>query len=195
MQINLTTKKIIMKKHFQNSGAVVLLILLASCSNSSNDVQKVIDKYCDLNSIEHNASSDADRAAAAAEKKAFEKEVDDKYFKDYKAYMQMLDGMKKCNEMFPETQSQSSEDNSDAVPTSANGSVFSVANYYCSLLDKTIEAAQNGSDSELKEAMATRVIFENNMEESFKDNPQRRDSVFALIKPCMQREIEFKAQH
>jgi len=185
-----------MKKLYRNSGAVVLLTLVASCSNSSNDVQKVIDKYCDLNSIEHNASSDAEKAAAAAEKKAFEKEVDDKYFKYYKPYMQMLDGMKKCNEMFPENlESQSSGNNTNAAPSSADGSVFSVANYYCSLLDKIIEAAQNGSDSELKEAMATRVMFEHKMEESFKDNPQRRDSIFELIKPCMQREIEFKAKH
>ncbi|MGB6093972.1 MAG: hypothetical protein WBF83_09450 [Moheibacter sp.] len=184
-----------MQKHFRNSGTIVLLTLLASCSKSSNDVQKVIDKYCDLNSIEHNASSDADRAAAEAEKKAFEKEVDDKYFKDYKAYSQMLEGMKKCNEMFPETQSLSSGNNTNAELTSVSDDVISVANHYCALIDKTIDLAQNGSDSELKEAMAARVMFEHNMEESFKDNPQRRDSIFELIKPCMQREIEFKAKH
>jgi hypothetical protein len=171
--------------------ATATLMLFTSCNNSSHDAQAVIDKYCELNTKEHTSSTGAEKEAAAAEKKAYEKEVDDKYFKDNKTYQLIMDGMKKCDEAFTgEAQAApTSESNFDTGVPSAYGDVVSVANNYCSLVDKSIAAAQNGNDAELKNIMAVRVIFENNMDESYKDNPARRDSIFQLIEPCMKKEV------
>jgi len=173
--------------------ATATLMLFTSCNNSSHDAQAVIDKYCELNTKEHNAPIGAERESAAAEKKAYEKEVDDKYFKDYKTYQLIMNGMKKCDEAFT-GDTPASESNSDKGVPPANGDAVSVANNYCSLVDKSIAAAQNGNDAELKEIIAIKVIFESNMDESFKDNPARRDSIFKLIEPCMKKEITARHQ-
>ncbi|MFT3827065.1 MAG: hypothetical protein QM731_24280 [Chitinophagaceae bacterium] len=78
--------------------ALLLAISVSSCAPDYNEGQIAIDKYCELNLIEHNAPAGPQKDAAAATKNAFVKEVDDKYFKDNKMYQFILDGMKQCDE-------------------------------------------------------------------------------------------------
>lgn len=185
-----------MRKQFNFVLTFALLSLCISCSDKTKEAQLAIDKYCELNMKEHNASQGAERDAATAEKKAFVKEVDDKYFNDTKTYQYILAGMQKCDEKFPENDqsNMSSDMNSTTEIPSAYGDAVTVAKNYCNLIDRLIALSQNGTDAELKETIATRVIFEKNLDESFKDNPQRRDSILELIKPCLQKEMEFKTQ-
>lgn len=172
------------------------LMLFSSCNNSGKDAQAVIDKYCELNTKAHNAAEGTAKDAALAEKKAYEKEVDDKFFNDSKTYQIIMEGMKKCDEMYSEDKKDvnSSANNSDTELPSAYGDAVSVANNYCALVDKEIAAAKSGNEAELKKIVAVKVIFENNMNESFKDNPERRDTIFKLIEPCMKKEVRMRNQ-
>ena len=173
---------------------VFTMLLLSSCSNNAGEVQKLVDKYCALKTKMHNAIAGTEKEAAIAEIKAFEKEVDDKYFKDNKTYQAILDGMKKCDENFVvDAQPAVTTANNEAIelPT-AYGDAVAVANNYCALVDKSIAAAQNGNNAELQKIVAAKIIFEKNMNESFKNNAARRDSIFKLIEPCMKKEVKIR---
>lgn len=63
---------------------------------------------------------------------------------------------------------------------------------YCQLIEESIEAAKLNSDEELVNIVTTKSMFEKNLDLSYKDNPERLDSVFSLIEPCLKKEIEFK---
>lgn len=174
--------------------AATMLILFDSCGANTGDAQKVIDKYCELNVKEHTTAAGAEKEAATAEKKAYEKEVDDKYFKDNKTYQIILDGMKKCDEALSgdKPSNSTSGNGSDTDLSYAYGDAVSVANNYCLLTDQTIAAAKNGTDAELKKVVAAKVMFEHNMEDSYKGNAERRDSILNLIKPCVEKEVQFR---
>lgn len=191
-QINHKNK---MKKQLKLLMIISLLTLFTSCNNKTKEAQLAIEKYCTLNAKVHNAAAGTEQEAATAEKKAFEKEVDDKYFKDYKTYQFILEGMKKCDETFAGNMqtSSSSESNAGTSLPSAYGNAATVAKNYCDLVDMSISLSKTGTDAELRTIIATKLIFEKNMDESYKNNQQRRDSIFVLIKPCMQKEISFKA--
>jgi hypothetical protein len=85
-------------KILKMASAVFFTVALAACGPDYNEGQTVIDKYCLLNMEEQLAAEGAEKEAAAEKKKAYEKEVDDKYFKDTKMYQFILEGMKKCDE-------------------------------------------------------------------------------------------------
>lgn len=77
---------------------IAIALCSTSCNNNYNEIQTVIDKYCLLNMEAYNAPEGSQKDAATAKKQAYEKEVDDKYFKDYKNYQLILKGMKACDE-------------------------------------------------------------------------------------------------
>lgn len=176
------------------SVSVFAIMILASCANSAVNVQDVIDKYCLLNKKEHNAASAIERKTAAAQKQAYEKEVDAKYFGDNKTYQIILDGMKKCDEVFVGNRPPQSSyiNNTDIDVASAYGDAVSVANHYCELTNQAIVASKNNNDADLKKTVATKVMFEHNMENSYKNNAARRDSILKLIKPCMAKEVQLQ---
>lgn len=173
---------------------VTAIILMASC-NSNADMQTVIDKYCALNAKEQNAPTAPEKAAAAVEKKAYEKEVDEKYFKDNKTYQRIMEGMKKCDEAFStgtQTTTAASDNDFPAMLPLAYSDAATTAKTYCTLTDQSIAAAKNGTDTELNNIVAAKTIFEKNMEDSYKNNSERRDSIFNLIKPCLDKEVQFR---
>ncbi|MBO9591468.1 MAG: hypothetical protein J7599_01080 [Niabella sp.] len=176
--------------------AAALFVLTVSCGNHSNDAQAVISKYCDLNTKEQEAPTGAAKQAAAAEKKAYEKEVDDRYFKDNKTYQLILEGMKKCDAaqaVAPVGSGEATDALLAMIPLATSDAV-AAANAYCALVDQSITAAQNGAEAELKKIVAAKTIYEKNMDESFKDNTERRDSIFSLVKPCMEKEVAFRSR-
>ncbi len=172
--------------------ATALFVLSVSCGNHSNDAQAVINKYCELNTKEQEAPSAAAKEAAAAKKKAYEKEVDDRYFKDNKTYQLILEGMKKCDAMQAAAPAGGGDatDALQAMLPLATSDAVAAANAYCRLVDQSIAAAQNGTEAELKRIVAAKIIYEKNMDESFKANTERRDSIYNLIKPCMEKEMQ-----
>ncbi|MGJ7031114.1 hypothetical protein [Niabella hirudinis] len=181
---------------------VTALLLMASCGPNMHDAEAVIDKYCALNAKEHNAPAGPEKDAAAAEKKAYVKEVDDQYFKDSKTYTLMMDGMKKCDEALSNstqtvatTNVTATEDDLLAMLPLAYSDAATVAKTYCTLTDQSIAAAKNGTDAYLKSIVAAKTMFEQNMEDSYKNNTERRDSIFSLIKPCMEKEVRFRHQN
>lgn len=178
--------------------AATMLTLFASCSAITADAQKTIDKYCELNSKEHNAAGGSEKEATSAEKKAYEKEVDDKYFKDNKTYQIILDGMKKCDEAFAvDAQAASpaggiaTEDELLAMLSLAYKDAATSANTYCTLTDQSIAAAKTETDTELKRIVSAKMMFEHKMEDSYKNNTERRDSILKLIEPCLKTEVQF----
>lgn len=190
---NIKDKQMKKQTFFLAAAAVMFTV---SCSNNTPDAQAVIDKYCELNTKAHNAPAGAEKEAATAAKKAYEKEVDDKYFKDNKTYQLILDGMKKCDAAFSNSPAPANatagESDLLAMLPMAYSDAATVANAYCSLTDKSIDAAKSGDDAKLKEVVAAKTMFEHNMEESYRNNTERRDSIFGLIKPCMEKEVQFR---
>ncbi|MFT3980426.1 MAG: hypothetical protein QM687_08155 [Ferruginibacter sp.] len=184
-----------LKFNFGNLLAPALIVLLASCGNDNKEARTAIDRYCELNAKEHSAPAGPEKEAAVSAKQTFEKEVDDKYFKNNKLYQLILEGMKKCDEAYPgNTQAAAPAIDAESALPSAYGDAAAVANNYCNLVDQSIAEAQGGSGEALEKAVAAKVLFEKNMEESYQGNPERRDSIFKLITPCMKKEIAFKAK-
>jgi hypothetical protein len=69
----------------------------------------------------------------------------------------------------------------------------SAAKAFCSLVDQSIQAAQN-NDAGLSRIVSAKVIFEKNMNESFQNNSERRDSIFKLIEPCIAKEMQLRSK-
>lgn len=67
-----------------------------------------------------------------------------------------------------------------------------VAAQYCQMIEELIEAAKFKSDEELVNIVTTKSMYEKNLDLTYKDNPERLDSVFSFIEPCLKKEIEFK---
>lgn len=175
--------------------SAILAVLLSSCGGRTDDPQAIIDKYCALSSKVYNAPAGAAKEAAAAEKRAYEKQVDEKYSKDTKTYQRILEGMKKCDEMqasTPVLDSSIDEEDLLAMLPLAGGDAATVAKAYCNLAEKSMAVAKNGTDADLKKVMAAKMMFEHNMEESYKNNEARRDSIFKLIMPCIEKEAAFR---
>lgn len=193
IKINPKTKQM---KTILSLLAIALYTLLVSCGSNSSDIQSMIDKYCELNTKEHNATAGAEKEAATAEKKKYEKEVDGTYFKEYETYQRILKGMKKCDEMIGGDEPLGVAATNDTATdlSGAYGDAVAAANKYCSLIDKSIAAAHNGTDAKLKKIVAAKLMFEHNMEDSYKDNTERRDSILNLIKPCLEKEVKARYQ-
>jgi hypothetical protein len=83
---------------FKIVSVVFFTAIFTSCGPDYKKGQIVIDQYCLLNMEEQQAAEGAEKEAAVAKKQAFEKDVDEKYFKDTKMYQFILEGMKKCDE-------------------------------------------------------------------------------------------------
>lgn len=170
---------------------LVIATLLVSCGQKES-VETIVTKWCELNLQEHTATTDQGKESALAAKQAFEKEVDDKYFKETEFYLSVLNGMKDCETALQNETSESTD--AETLLPFAHGNATTAARAYCKLVDQMVSAAKSGSDSELNRIVSAKVIFERNMDESYKDNPERRDSIFKLIEPCMNKEVQFRAQ-
>lgn len=180
-----------MNKYVQHTMTLLILAgLLVSCGNSETP-ESVGAKWCELNLNAYSATGQEKESALAA-KQAFEKEVDDKYFKEYEFYSAVLNKMKACEAELQNIAVESTDP--ETLLPLAYSDAETAANAYCELVDQSIAAAQNSNDAEVRKIVSVKVIFEKTMEDSFTDNTERRDSIFKLIEPCMYKEVQFRSQ-
>lgn len=181
-------------------GLLVLIIVVpyTSCGSKNETPESVAAAWCDLNSKYTKATDDAGREKAMAERKKFEKDMEAKYQNDTLMMMEIYKMVEAC-------EGASEGRNDKAAPAGTNADTESLlpvayqdavaaADAYCTLIEKSINAAKDNNNTELNKIVAAKFIFEKNMEESYKDNVERRDSIFGLIEPCVAKEVKFRSQ-
>lgn len=180
-----------MSKYIQHvMTLLVLAALLVSCGKNETP-ELVAAKWCELNLKAYTASGQEQESARAA-KEAYEKEVDDKYFTEAEFYTSVLNQMKACE---AELQNNAPESiDAETLLPLAYSNAETAARAYCELVDQSISVAKNGNDAEIKKIVSVKLIFEKNMDDSYADNPERMDSIFKLIEPCMSKEVQFRSQ-
>lgn len=189
----------ITKKCFAGLLVLIIVVPYTSCGNKKETPESVAATWCELNSKFTKATDDAGREKALSARKKFEKDMEAKYQNDSMMMMEIYKRVEAC-----EGASEGRNDNAALAGTGgadtesllpqAYADAVTAANAYCILIDKSIDAAKNNNNTELNKIVAAKVIFEKNMEESFKDNAERRDSVFGLIEPCVAKEVKFRSQ-
>lgn len=187
------------KKCFLGLLVLIIVVPYTSCGNKSETSESVAATWCELNSKYTKATGDADREKALEARKKFEKDMEAKYQNDSMKMMEIYKMVEAC-----EGASEGRNDNAaiagagsvgtESLLPQAYADAATAANAYCVLIEKSIDAAKNNNNTELNKIVAAKVIFEENMEESFKDNTERRDSVFRLIEPCVAKEVKFRSQ-
>lgn len=176
--------------------SAVVVIILIGCRDKKETVESIAAKWCALNADVTKAAEGEPQQKARQARSDFEKAMETKYKQDTAMMHAIFKAIGACE--------GASEGRSDKAVTSATnleamlplayGNAKDAAEAYCSLVDQSISAAQKGNDAELKKIMSAKMIFEKNMDESFKENTERRDSIFTLIKPCMDKEIKSRQQ-
>lgn len=170
---------------------LVIAVLLVSCGKKETP-ESIAAKWCELNLKEQTATTDQEKESALAEKQAYEKEVDDKYFTETEFYTSVLNQMKDCEAALQSNTPENTD--AEALLPLAYSGAEAAAEAYCKLVDQAVSAAKNGSDAEVEKIVSVKVIFEKNMDDSYKDNAERRDSIFKLVEPCMMKEVQFRSQ-
>lgn len=188
-----------MNKYFQcTTMLIALAAVLFSCSNKKETPESIAAQWCELNSKVFKSEGE-EKAKAQEARTAFEKNMEAKYNADTAMMKAIFKAVEACENASEGRASNSTpEANADPGPEAmlplAYAPATATADAYCSLIDKSIESTKNSSDAELKKAVAAKLIFEKNMEESYKDDPERRDSIFKLIEPCVAKEMKFRSQ-
>lgn len=188
-----------MNKYFRHTAMLMAFAaVLFSCSNKKETPESIAAQWCELNSKVFKSEGE-EKAKAQEARTAFEKNMEAKYNADtamMKAIFKAVEGCEDASEgRAGNPPQQGNTDNGpEAMLSLAYAPATATADAYCSLIDKSIETTKSSSDAELKKAVAAKLIFEKNMEESYKDSPERRDSIFKLIEPCVAKEMKFRSQ-
>lgn len=186
------------KYHLYIAMLTVAAAILISCNNKKETPETIAAKWCALNSdVSKTAEGEAQQKARQA-RSDFENAMETKYKEDTAMMHAILKAVETCESASEERNDRAvtAADAADleAVLPLAYGNAKDAADVYCSLIDRSISAAQNSSDAELNKIMSTKMIFEKNMDESYKDDPDRRDSIFKLIQPCMAKDVKFRSR-
>ncbi|MGN6292535.1 MAG: hypothetical protein ACTHMV_07295 [Chitinophagaceae bacterium] len=176
----------------------VAVIILMGCGAKKETAETIAAKWCSLNADVTKAAEGEAQQKARQARSDFENAMETKYKEDTAMMRAIFKAVEAC-----EGASEGRNDkvvaatattDLDAVLPLAYANAKDAADAYCSLIDQSISAAQSSNDTELKKIVSAKMIFEKNMDESYKDNPERRDSIFRLIQPCMAREVKFRQQ-
>ncbi len=187
-----------MSKNFQKSVlTLILTVLLFSCGDKKETPASIAAKWCELNAQVTKAAEEVEKTKALTVRKEFESRMETKYKEDTAMMQAIFQAVETC-----ETTSEGKADKSSASTVDSDiesllpmayADAASVAKAFCSFVDQSIQAAQN-NDVVLNKIVSAKVIFENNMNESYQNNPERRDSVFKLIEPCVAKEVQFRSR-
>lgn len=187
-----------MSRNFQNTGiALVITALSFSCGNKTEIPESIAAKWCELNMKTYKATDGPEKEKALSARSEFEKSMEAKYKSDTAMMQAIFRAVEAC-----ETASEGKTEklsagtgtpDAESLLPMANADAASAAEAYCSLVDQSILASQNG-DAGLNKIVSAKVIFEKNMDESYRNNPGRKDSIFKLIEPCVAREVKFRSK-
>lgn len=186
-----------MNKKFHRAGIVLAIsVLLFSCSDKKETPESIAARWCELNGQITKAAGDAEKAKARAARTEFEKSMEEKYKKDtamMEAIFRAAEACEAASEGKADKTSVSADPDVESLFPLAYADAASAAKAFCSLVDQSIQAAQN-NDAGLSRIMSAKVIFEKNMNESFQNNSERRDSIFKLIEPCVAKEMQLRSK-
>lgn len=187
-----------MNRKFKHAGIVLTIAtVLFACSAKKETAESIATKWCELNGQVSKATGDAEKAKALTTRTEFEKSMEEKYRKDtamMEAIFRAVEACEAASEGKTDKVSSSTVDSDvESLLPMAYADAASAAKAFCSLVDQSIQAAQN-SDAGLNKIVSAKVIFEKNMNESFQNNSERRDSIFKLIEPCVAKEVQLRSK-
>ncbi|MFT3677588.1 MAG: hypothetical protein QM781_16985 [Chitinophagaceae bacterium] len=187
-----------MKKRFQHAGIVLIVtVLLFSCSDKKETADSIAAKWCELNGQVTKATGEAEKGKAMTARTEFEKSMEEKYKKDTAMMEAIFRAVEACEAASEGKTDKASAGTADSDVESllpmAYADATSAAKAFCSLVDQSIAAVQH-NDAGLNKIVSAKVIFEKNMNESFQNNSERRDSIFKLIEPCVAKEVQLRAK-
>lgn len=189
-----------MSRKFQQAGIVLIITaLLFSCSDKKETPESIAAKWCELNGQVSKATGEAEKTKAVSARKEFEKSMESKYEKDTAMMQAIFRAAEACEAASEGRNNQTAASPVDSDPDLASilpmayANAASVAKAFCTLVDQSVQAAQN-NDAGLNKIVSVKVIFEKNMTESFQNDPERRDSIFKLIEPCVAKEMRLRSK-
>ncbi|MCD2424118.1 hypothetical protein LQ567_15165 [Niabella pedocola] len=185
-----------MSNRYQNPGILlVIAVLLFSCADKKQTPESIAAQWCTLNGQVAVASEGAERDKALEARKSFEKRIEAKYRGDSVMMHAIFKAVEACEDASEGRKDKAvTDDDPSSLLPAAYSNATAAAEAYCTLINQSIAAAKNSNDAGLNKITAAKVLFEKNMEESYKDNAERRDSIFALVKPCMEKEVAFRSR-
>ncbi|MCF3110830.1 hypothetical protein LL912_18745 [Niabella sp. CC-SYL272] len=186
-----------MRNNYQSLTTLLIAVLLIACSNKRETPESIAAEWCALNSKVSGATG-TEKEKALEARKNFEKMMEAKYQKDTAVMQAIFKAVKACEAASEGKNAHvtavAPDPGAESLLPAAYSDATAAADAYCSLIDQSIAAAKNSSDAELNNIVAAKILFEKNMEESYKDNADRRDSIFERIKPCMEKEVAFRSR-
>lgn len=188
-----------MSIRYQKATAMLAIaVLLFSCTDKKETPESIAATWCTLNGQVAAASEGAERDKALETRKNFEKNMEEKYKEDTVMMHAIFKAVEACEDASEGKNTSvtavAPASGAESLLPAAYSDATTAADAYCSLIDQSISAAQNSSNADLNKIVAAKVLFEKNMEESYKDNAERRDSIFVLVKPCMEKEVAFRSR-
>ncbi|MBL7758527.1 MAG: hypothetical protein JNL59_14065 [Chitinophagaceae bacterium] len=185
------------KKNHCTGVVLAITVMLFSCSDKKETPESIAAKWCELNAQVTKATADTEKTKAISARKEFETSMETKYRKDTAMMEAIFRAVEACEGTSErKTEPPSSDTNTpdaEALLPMAYADAASVAKAFCSLVDQSVQAAQNG-DASLHKIVSAKVIFEKNMSQSFENNAERRDSIFKLIEPCVAKEMQLRSK-
>jgi len=187
-----------MSRNFQKTGLVLILTaLLFSCGDKKETPGSIAARWCELNAQVTKAAEGAEKTKALTARKEFETSMETKYKEDTAMMQAIFQAVEACEAASEGRNDKAAADAGITDVASllplAGADAVAAANAYCSLIDQSIRAAQT-NDAGLNQIVSAKVIFEKNMNESYQNNPERRDSIFKLIEPCVAREVQLRSK-
>ncbi len=171
---------------------LVPIVFLFSCNTNKETPESIADRWCELNKRALATDNSSEQQKALKEREAFELSMEKKYEKDtamMQAIFRAVEACENSSEKTNRSDADNKEMNDSAILSLAYGDATVAANAYCSLIDKSLQSAQQTSAT-LNKVISTKVMFEKSMAESYRNNGARRDSIFTLIEPCVAKEVQ-----
>lgn len=176
--------------------ALVISAMLFSCGDKKETPESIAASWCELNGRVSKAADSPEKEKALNARKEFEQSMEAKYKEDtamMRAIFRAVEACEAASEGKTGKLSAGTDvpDMESLLPL-AGADAASTAKAYCSLVDQSILAARN-NDAALNKIVSAKVIFERNMNESYQNDPERRDSIFKLIEPCVAKEVKLRS--
>ena len=185
--IRVTIKTITMRNYLKTiAGLAIASALMASCGNSSSP-EAIAQQWCELNLKEYQTAGPEKEAATAA-KKAFEKEVDDKYFGKADFYAAVLNAMEDCETSLRNSENDTSyttntNEEASLVPA-VEGNVAAIAETWCQLMRLEFRARNKGDAENIKATASAVTAYQNKIEEKYGNDQAMISDILENMASC-----------